>query len=41
MSLHGIVAQIAGQTGLAFGDPVGPRFPAEHIHLFGPDGVAL
>ena len=41
LSLHGIVAQIAGQTRLIYGDPATPHLPAEHIHLFDPTGTAL
>ena len=41
MSLHGIIAQIAGQTRLSFGDRAGLRLPVEHVHLFDGDGLAV
>ena len=38
LSLHGIVAQIAGQTRQSQGDRAALRLPVEHVHLFDGDG---
>ena len=41
LSLHGIVAQIAGQTRLSPGDHAALRLPVEHVHLFDGAGLAV
>ena len=41
LSLHSIIAQVAGQTRLAIGDTAGLRLPVEHVHLFDADGLAV